>query len=378
MDSVLSVQNEVFTWDGKKFVKIHGTVAQTESCVCRQLDGIWESMWRFIMESPHFNTHRSETNGIAERAVRRVKEGTSAVLLQSGLDEKWWSDCYGMLLLSAKCPRPPGRWENSVWKTIWRTIQRANNTFWGTGRISSDLHQKTKQEFINLARKYYQESFLAMSWSREEFGKEIFWWQIWKIWKSWMHQILILEESTRREVLIRQKDDEFIFPFADGTAKLSGRDHEFREPTLRREPTVRSEDFSRELHGEPGESQPTESTDDVEARADFWSIQGDIHRHHDGPRVHSSLKHSLIPLKYIDVTRSAHTDLDVLQEKRIDHYWNVDSSRHLSDSWKGFTKFTLLKEKPPKGYMCSEEETDKDSNDYQTRSCMARSLDENW
>ena len=36
--------------------------------------------------------HRSETNGIAERAVRRVKEGTSAVLLQSGLDENWWAD----------------------------------------------------------------------------------------------------------------------------------------------------------------------------------------------------------------------------------------------------------------------------------------------
>ena len=33
--------------------------------------------------------HRSETNGIAVRAVRRVKEGTSAVLLQSGLDENW-------------------------------------------------------------------------------------------------------------------------------------------------------------------------------------------------------------------------------------------------------------------------------------------------
>ena len=40
---------------------------------------------------------RSETNEIAERAVRRVKEGTSAVLVQSGLDERWWSDfleCY--------------------------------------------------------------------------------------------------------------------------------------------------------------------------------------------------------------------------------------------------------------------------------------------
>ena len=30
-----------------------------------------------------------------------------------------------------------------------------------------------------------------------------------------------------KEVLISQKDDEFVFPFADGTAKLSGRDCEF-------------------------------------------------------------------------------------------------------------------------------------------------------
>ena len=35
--------------------------------------------------------HRSETNAIAERTVRTSKEGTSAVLLQSGLDENcWW------------------------------------------------------------------------------------------------------------------------------------------------------------------------------------------------------------------------------------------------------------------------------------------------
>ena len=44
--------------------------------------------------------HRSETTGIAERAVRRVKEGTSAVLLQSGLNESRWADsmeCYTYL-----------------------------------------------------------------------------------------------------------------------------------------------------------------------------------------------------------------------------------------------------------------------------------------
>ena len=49
------------------------------------------------MGSTDKNFSNTETNGIAERAVRRIKECTSAVLLQSGLDEKWWADsmeCY--------------------------------------------------------------------------------------------------------------------------------------------------------------------------------------------------------------------------------------------------------------------------------------------
>ena len=52
--------------------------------------------WNHCTSTPH----SSETNGIAERAVRRVKEGTSAVLLQSGLNESWWADsmeCYTCL-----------------------------------------------------------------------------------------------------------------------------------------------------------------------------------------------------------------------------------------------------------------------------------------
>ena len=52
--------------------------------------------WNHCTSTPH----RSETNGIAERAMRRVKGGTSAVLLQSGLDENWSADsmeCYTYL-----------------------------------------------------------------------------------------------------------------------------------------------------------------------------------------------------------------------------------------------------------------------------------------
>ena len=87
---------------------------------------------------------------------------------------------------------------------------------------------------------------------------------------------------------------------------------------------------------------------------------------------------SPIPLKFIDVMRSTCTDLDVAQEKRIDDYWNVDEDRRWSDSWTGFTKFTLLKETPPKGKNVVRGETDRNSNNYSTRSYLARGMDKNW
>ena len=105
-------------------------------------------------------------------------------------------------------------------------------------------------------------------------------------------------------------------------------------------------------------SQPIdEITDDEEARIDFWSIQGDfIYRHHIEPRVQLCVPKEEtfpIPLRYIDVTGTTHTTLELLQESRIYDHWNIDANRNLSDSWKRFTQFTLLNEKPPKGHMWS-------------------------
>ena len=36
-----------------------------------------------------------------------------------------------------------------------------------------------------------------------------------------------------------------------------------------------------------------------------------------------------------------------------DDYWNIDGARDLSDSWTGFTRFTLLEENPPDVYTWS-------------------------
>ena len=141
--------------------------------------------------------------------------------------------------------------------------------------------------------------------------------------------------------------------------KIIGGDQELRTSTLIREHPIQGEsniDFLGESEGSlppPQDSFP----DAGEAINDFCSMSGNfIYRHHVEPRVklHSPREESfLVPLKYIDVSRTTRTNLDVKQEKRIDDYWNIDGSRDLSDSWTGFTQFTLFDEKRPDGYMWS-------------------------
>ena len=101
MDPGVSVQKQDFTrnpeklakssWEPERKPKVIYTDNSLEfGKACEDLS------WNHSTSTPH----RSETDGIAERAVRRVKEGTSAVLLQSGLNESWCADsmeCYTYL-----------------------------------------------------------------------------------------------------------------------------------------------------------------------------------------------------------------------------------------------------------------------------------------
>ena len=162
-----------------------------------------------------------------------------------------------------------------------------------------------------------------------------------------------------KEVIFLKEKGEFIFPIADGRINLLGGDQDLRTSTLIRHRPIRGESY----HDFLGESEvclppPHDSFPDAgEAINDFWSMSGNfIYRHHVEPRgkLYSQREESFpIPLKYIDVSRTTHTNLDVKQERHIDDYWNIDGSRDLSDPWTGFTQFILLEEKPPNGYMWS-------------------------
>ena len=160
-----------------------------------------------------------------------------------------------------------------------------------------------------------------------------------------------------KEVIFHKEKGKFTFPITDGRIKSLGGDQDLRTSTLIRQRSIQGEscvDFLGESEGSlpsPHDSFP----DAGEAINDFWSMsESFIYRHHVEPRVklYSSREESFpIPLKYIDVSRTTSTNLDVKQEKRINDYWNVDGSRELSDPWTSFTQFTLLEEKPPEGYM---------------------------
>ena len=107
--------------------------------------------WNYCTSTPH----RSETNGLAERAVRRVKEGTSAVLLQSRLDENWWADsmeCY----TSLRNVQDSLVWcEDSIWETFWWNHLKDRSfrlVHWSSITL---FLRRTSQESINLERKSY-------------------------------------------------------------------------------------------------------------------------------------------------------------------------------------------------------------------------------
>ena len=82
-----------------------------------------------------------------------------------------------------------------------------------------------------------------------------------------------------------------------------------------------------------------------------------------------------IPLKSIDVTRNTYTSLDVMSEKSIDDYWNVDGDRELSDMWTGSHKIHYIECKATGWIYMVQRETHEKTNDLKARQIMARNME---
>ena len=180
--------------------------------------------WNHCTSTPH----RSETNGIAERAVRRVKEGTSAVLLQTGLDENWWAD-------SMEC----------------YTYLRNVTDLFSDGKTERRFGQPFKGPIIPFGSLVEYHPITAKDQSRiHQFGKKVLLWIVPRIrivrggiWKGDALVADLEEVETKyasevyserlnaKEVIFPQQG-KFIFPIADGRIKTLGGDQELRTSTL--------------------------------------------------------------------------------------------------------------------------------------------------
>ena len=278
-----------------------------------------ELSWNHCASTPH----RSETNGIAERAVRRVKEGTSAVLLQSFLDENWWAD-------SMEC------------HTYLRNIQDLLPG--GKPPCERRFGMPFDGPVIPFGAMVEYHPISAKDLSRlHQFGKKvlpgIFLGYVFFAEGIWKGYILVadieeLEEMdaselharrlNAKELLTHPKMVNILYSRSQMEQSKSLGEQRLRTSTLTQERPERGEEQeilqgkSDELHS-PTQLQDDSTRDDEEAKCDFWTITGEsIYRHHVVPRVklYVPKEESFpIPLKYIDVTRTTYTSLDVLLEK---------------------------------------------------------------
>ena len=265
----------------------------------RKLASLAEELsWNHCTSTPH----RSETNGIAERAVRRVKEGTSVVLLQSGLGNERWADsmeCYCHLrniqdlLSDGKTPyeRRFGMPFNGPVIPFGALVEYHPVS----AKDQSRLHQFGAKVLPGIFR-----------------GNAL---HVEGIWKG---DIVVADIEELEQMDAPQRSGNFTFLVADGTVKIFGGEQRLRTSTLTPERPERGEEqvilqgMSDELDS-PTQLQDDSTWGDEEAEDDFWTITGEfICRHLVVPRVELYVpreESSPVPLKYIDVSRITHTKL---------------------------------------------------------------------
>ena len=233
--------------------------------------------WNHCTSTPQ----RSETNVIAGRAVRRVKEGTSAVLLQSGPNESWWADsmeCYTYLqnvtdLLSDE-KTPYERRFGQPFKGPIIPFGSLVEYYPITAEDQSRIHQFGKKVLPGFFLGYAL--YAGGTWKGDVLIADL------EELETMDASEIYSKRLSAKEVIF-PKTRKIHFPAADGRIKTLGGDQDLRKSTLVREHPIRGEsqrDFLGESEGSlppPQDSFP----DAGEAINDFWSMSGNfIHRHH--------------------------------------------------------------------------------------------------
>ena len=323
----------------------------------QKIPWLWQILWRSFLESLYVDTTqiRNKWDCWKSSAQSKRRHLCNIVAIRSGW--KLVGRFHGMQNLSAKCSRSLVWWEDPYERRFGKLFKGPSIPFGSLVEYYPiSVKDPVKKPPI------WKES---ITWivprirfcTEVEFGRVTCWLQTLRSWTRWTHQKS--KRLSAKEIIFSQRKWKIPFPSRSWTNQSfwkRSRPENIHLGTASTNSRRKSHRFSWRIRRV---SSTTSFPNAGEAINDFWSMSGNfIFRHHVEPRVklYSPREETFpIPLKYIDVSRTTKTNMDVKQERRIDDYWNVDGSRDLSDPWTGFTQFTLLEEKPPDGYVWSGE-----------------------
>ena len=223
MDPVVSVQNRNFSGNTKELAKVLGAEQETKSQLPWHVHGIWQSLWRSLLDSLYVDTTQIgnkwdcwESSAQCERRYL-----CSIVAIRSGW--QMVGRFYGMWNLSAKHSRSLIWWGDSIRKALWRTIWRTNHSVWFTGWVlpisakdQSRIHPSIWKESLTW----------IVPWIRSVRGENL---------EGWHNGCRHCGVEMERKLIIPRENGKFVFPVADGRIKFIGGDQELRTPTLIRE-----------------------------------------------------------------------------------------------------------------------------------------------
>ena len=305
--------------------------------------------WNHYTSTPH----RSRTNGIVEKALRRGKEGTSAVLLQSGLNESWWADsmeCYTYLrkvtdlLSDGKTP-----YER-------RCVQPFKGPIFPFGSLVECHSIPSKdQSKIHQIGKKAMDCSSDTHFSRVEFGRVTYWLQTLRSWKRWTHRKSTRKDSMRKKWYFPNKEKLFFQSQMDESKTLEeirncehppwyGRD-QFKEKVT----MIFLENQKGLFHNH---------------KFHFWMpvkrlmISGpcqetsfaDITLNPESSFARPDKNHYLFHLNALTFPQLPKRIWMSSKRNASMNFWNIDGSRDLSDYWTSFTRF-IFGRKPPNRYM---------------------------
>ena len=185
-----------------------------------------ELFWNHCTSTPH----RSETNGIAERAVLRVKEGTSAVLFQSGLNENWWADsmesCTYLRNVTDLLPDGKTPYERRFGQPFKGPIIPFGSLVEYhpiTAKDQSRIHQFGKKVSPELFLGYAL--YVGGIWKGDVLGADF------EELETMDASEIYSKRLNAKDVIFPEEKAEFIFPIADGRIRPLGGDHDLGTST---------------------------------------------------------------------------------------------------------------------------------------------------